>query len=208
MKKDLKMFGMSQKEKSLKENDRLFAELEKWPPVAIDPALDELCIGLAIRVRGATECQSPQASDIRRAYTEAIRDRDRQKQITGANQYRIFNLIAENNRLYITDFHRKCTLRVERVIKLYKTKSEGETTDIRTDQVTRKYRTNQENIDAIRDRILADRAEVSGMQREPLPKILEKIEEHNQWFSSIELDEIPVDKEVEVPGALPKWAQS
>jgi hypothetical protein len=202
------MFGMSQKEKSLKEDARISAELGKWPVVTIDRAKDAICIDLTNRLRGAIECQSPFVSEIRAEYAAAIKNRDYDKQAAGAKCYRLAQEREANNRPFISDFHRKCTLRVEQVSKLYKRREEGKTKNYLNDQVTRKYSTNEETVDAIRDRILADRAEVSAMFNRPLPEILAKIDAHHNWFQTVDLDEIPVDQKVEVPGALPKWART
>ena len=91
-------------------------------------------------------------------------------------------------------------------MKLYQIKPAGEERDSFTDQVTKKYKTNEQELDAIRDRVLADRDAIMGMQHKPLREILAAIAAHNAWFHSLEYDEIKPET-IKVPGALPKWAR-
>jgi len=201
------MLGLTQKEKDLKESDRLFAELTKLPPVVVDDALDEECIRLTVRLIGAEKCGSPKANDIQKQLVAKMNERDRQKGIAERERQRILDRIAQNSSPYRAEAHRKLTRRTAEVIKLYETEAVGESKNYFNDQITRKIRTNEQTVDEIRDRILADRTAIFAMQDKPLREILTKIDEHNMWYRSLELDELQPETIVEIPGAIPKWAR-
>ena len=201
------MLGFSQREKDIANSDELFSELENNPVPAFDRETDNECIALASRFLAAEKCHSPQAPEISKQVIAAMARRDTPRAAAERLRHEILNKIAALNAPYIRAFHDKATLRANEISKLYKEKATGETTNILTDQISKTYVNNENKLDGIKARILADRDAVSAMQDKPLREILAKIAAHNEWYRSLDFEEFEPDETVVVKSALPQWAR-
>jgi hypothetical protein len=202
------VLGFSQREKDIRESDRLFAELQQLPETPFDDARDEKKIALAARYLAAQYCGSPKAPEIGKQLRTMTKEDENARLKQSSVRDEIIKQMEQNSLPYRRNFYDKATNLANDVVRFAKKGQPEETKNWLTEQTTVRRKTNWGTIEEIQTHILETRSTVFDMRNRPLTEILAAIEEFNQWYGNLDLFEIEPTEIIETTTPLPAWAKN